>query len=223
MWTVDTYEDLHMRLNGTAGLYDGVAVMIEVRRQPAGSDVNVVTINSIRDGGRSISKIISSQDPKLNVNKFNNGFMNCNLGRQDSPYTIFLRRAPLRQQRQAFSLRVCSGFGIYGTGIVPNAPVSDYDIAGNVGLCDLLEDSYPQWKQVRAKVSGLRNEKAAMAFSRDWALQTGEMGALNLWYQTTCVGYFSDKKSLAVINSDISGLSFVITDLDRLGIPYTVV
>lgn len=224
MYALDSFEDVQMRLDGTIALYNGVPVYVSapLRRGSTSETVNTVMITSIHDKGKSINKTISSMDKDFSVSGFRQGFVNSPPSKKTPPYTGYLRRMPLRQQKQALSPASCS-MTLLSAGYTRTSALYIEDIPGHVGLADMLRGTYPTWQHVLAKVQEFAMQGSSMAFANDWAvMSTGSVKQIDLWYQLQRVGRYSDKRKKFLVSVDIPGMSFVLPELETLGLPHVI-
>lgn len=223
MYALDSFEDVQMRLDGTVALYGTTPVYVQVMRGRAGDDVNTVLITSIRDRGKKYNRSpIKTTDKDFHVSGFPCGFVNAVPQKKMTPHTTLVQRAPVRQQRQALSPSSLRAYFLASGSMRSDIFYMD-DIIGHTGFADMMEDTYPNWQFCVAKVQEFAASGASVAFARDWAVCAGSaVGHISLWYQTTPVGRFSEKRKQFLVSTDTAGLSFVLPDLDKLNLPYVI-
>lgn len=223
MYALDSFEDVQMRLDGTIALYEGIPVYVTVpARRGAVDNVNTVMITSIHDKGKSIQKNISSTEKAFVVSGFLQGFVNSPPAKKTPPFTGYLRRMPMRQQKQALSLASCT-MTLLASGMTRTSGLYNEDVPGHVGLADMLKGTYPSWQHVLAKVQEFAMQGSSMAFANDWAvMSTGSVQQIDLWYQLQRVGRYSDRRKKFLVSVDIPGMSFVLPELEKIGVPHVI-
>lgn len=214
MYPLESQDDLAMRLNGCACMYKGLAYVI---RTSLRNDPNVVGIYPMRSPSTEVT-LIKTDDPDFFVTDYKLGYINfISFKKADQgsvPHAAYVTRYPNRQQRQGLATGLLS----YST-VCNKNPYNYHNLRDwSSQHADMLEDIYPTFQHALRLVIQHRGESPSVAFHSDWCIMAPDAYTVQLAHRDTVVGVYSPKKSLFQINTDIPGTSYLMKELEALGI-----
>jgi hypothetical protein len=179
----DTQTFASSRLNETVVLYDGKPHFV----LGVGSDMTLST--HVLPGQKQHGKIPIT-DPRLNVSKFELGYMNQSL-RGFSPITGYYTRMPARKTKQGLSWENTSFIPLSGD----RKPAKKFQFSwaefiGTQGFVDSLSGMFPSKKTALSRLS--EGTHTGQAFSRCFAFEMSTIGLVILHYKGNAIAYSED-------------------------------
>lgn len=179
--------DVHMRLDSTYCMYDGIPCYVRVNKNFKCGELNIYPL-PYRHGTED--KLISIEDDKFSFVPPELGYVN------DLSACFFLARLPERVQKQGLHENAVR---VTGPGLCESIRPNTQTLINSTGFVDACRDAYPTFNEALTGVS--LNGRYGCAFNKHMAVARVDKNLIGIFKGTNLIAIVDKKNKVTLLDN----------------------